>query len=195
MSVKTYHHGDLRTALIEKGIEVIGENGVAALSLRKVAAACGVSEAAPYSHFKNKKALLEAIEEHISEKFTAALKESVKDAGETLEGLVCLGCAFIMFFANEPKYFDLIYRELDIKAGGGNKFAPYDFIQDFMFKLFDNINHPPELREITFFAQLAWIQGLMLLALIDSNKDKSIWEERARAALSTNYLLFGGASS
>jgi len=195
MKAKTYHHGDLRTALIEKGIEVIGEKGAAALSLRKVAAACGVSEAAPYGHFTNKKALLEAIEEHVSDKFTAALKGSVIDTGETLEGLVCLGCAFVMFFANNPKYFDLIYNELDIKAGGSNKFAPYDFIHDFMFKLFNNINHPPELRERTFYTQIAWFQGLMLLTLIDSNKDPSIREKRVREALSTNYLLFGGTSS
>ena len=51
---QTYHHKDLRNALIETGIQLVSTEGVNAFSLRKVAAACGVSHAAPYSHFQNK---------------------------------------------------------------------------------------------------------------------------------------------
>ncbi len=43
----SYHHGNLRQALIEAGIRIINEKGEDDLSLRKVAAACGVSHAAP----------------------------------------------------------------------------------------------------------------------------------------------------
>ena len=49
-----YHHGNLRQALIDAGIKIINENGEEALSLRKAAAACDVSHAAPYAHFKDK---------------------------------------------------------------------------------------------------------------------------------------------
>ena len=56
---QTYHHKDLRNALIETGIQIVNTEGVNAFSLRKVAAACGVSHAAPYSHFQNKEELLE----------------------------------------------------------------------------------------------------------------------------------------
>jgi len=110
MSNKSYHHGDLRTALIEKGIEMITENGDAALSLRKLAKACGVSEAAPYAHFANKDDLMGAIESYASNKLSIALKESVKETGETTEGLTNLGCAFVMFFVHNPQYFELIYN-------------------------------------------------------------------------------------
>ena len=58
---QTYHHKDLRNALIETGIQIVNTEGVNAFSLRKVAAACGVSHAAPYSHFQNKEELLEAM--------------------------------------------------------------------------------------------------------------------------------------
>ena len=58
---QTYHHKDLRNALIETGIQLVSTEGVNAFSLRKVAAACGVSHAAPYSHFQNKEELLEAV--------------------------------------------------------------------------------------------------------------------------------------
>jgi len=190
MSNKSYHHGDLRTALIEKGIEVIDDKGVAALSLRKVATACGVSEAAPYAHFANKNELMGAIENYVSDKLLTALRESVDETGETQEGLVDLGCAFVMFFVRNPQYFDLIYSHLNIKAGGENRYEPYDFIVDFMLKLFENIGCPPELRRITFFAQLSFIQGLTLFSLMDTNKDVTAMEERVREVLSTNYLLF-----
>ena len=43
-----YHHGNLRNALIEAGLKIINESGEDSLSLRKVAAACNVSHAAPY---------------------------------------------------------------------------------------------------------------------------------------------------
>ena len=51
-SKKSYHHGNLREELIEKGIEMINEAGEEKLSLRKVAKMCGVSNAAPYTYFK-----------------------------------------------------------------------------------------------------------------------------------------------
>jgi AcrR family transcriptional regulator len=58
---KTYHHGDLRNALLKAAIPVLARKGVAGLSLREVAASAGVSHTAPYRHFRNKAALLEAI--------------------------------------------------------------------------------------------------------------------------------------
>jgi len=190
MGSKPYHHGDLRTAMIEKGIEMISENGVAALSLRKLAKACGVSEAAPYGHFANKNDLINAIENYVSNKLSTALKESIQETGETMEGLVELGCAFVMFFVHNPQYFELIYNHLGIEAGGKHSYEPYDLIFDFMQKLLSNINHPPELHGLTFFAQFSFIQGLTLSSLMIDNYDAAAKEAAVRKVLSANYLLF-----
>lgn len=62
---KKYHHGDLKTELIKAGLQMIQEKGIEKVSLRKLAAMCNVSEAAPYSHFKNKEELLFAIQEYV----------------------------------------------------------------------------------------------------------------------------------
>ena len=62
MKHTTYHHKNLRNELIEKGIELVEEYGMQQLSLRKVAQACNVSHAAPYSHFKNKDDLISAMQ-------------------------------------------------------------------------------------------------------------------------------------
>src|SRR5512137_1178135 len=61
MKRKSYHHGDLKNALIKAGIEILSKEGVGALSLRKVAQKAGVSHAAPYAHFADKQALIAAI--------------------------------------------------------------------------------------------------------------------------------------
>ena len=56
----SYHHGDLRQALLEATIEIAREKGLAAITMRSVSARAGVSEAAPYHHFSNKADLLAA---------------------------------------------------------------------------------------------------------------------------------------
>ena len=58
---KSYHHGDLKNALIKAGADILSNEGVSALSLRKVARKAGVSHAAPYAHFTDKQALIAAI--------------------------------------------------------------------------------------------------------------------------------------
>src|SRR5437016_14394769 len=60
---KPYHHGDLRNALIQAGLELLSEGGAATLDLRKVARKAGVSHSAPYRHFTDKQALIAAINE------------------------------------------------------------------------------------------------------------------------------------
>ena len=56
-----YHHGDVRRALIGRAINIIESEGEAALTMRRIARDAGVSQAAPYSHFKNKTDLLTAV--------------------------------------------------------------------------------------------------------------------------------------
>ncbi len=56
-----YHHGDLKNSLIHAAIEILAQEGVEGLSLRKAARRAGVSHAAPYAHFADKQALLAAI--------------------------------------------------------------------------------------------------------------------------------------
>jgi len=65
MSIETsrssYHHGDLRAALLAAARDMIAEAGIEGLSLRKLAERAGVSRTAPYHHFQDKNDLLCAI--------------------------------------------------------------------------------------------------------------------------------------
>src|SRR6266487_3420785 len=84
---KPYHHGDLRYALIQAGLELLSEGGAAALDLRKVARKAGVSHAAPYRHFADKQALIAAINEEVS--LTAIQAHWPASCGLFCTGLPC----------------------------------------------------------------------------------------------------------
>ena len=76
---KKYHHGDLKIQLIKSGLQMIQEDGINRLSLRRLAQMCNVSEAAPYSHFKNKEELLVAIQEYVTEQLSKCLKDAYEN--------------------------------------------------------------------------------------------------------------------
>ena len=111
-----YHHGNLRQALIDAGIKFINENGEENLSLRKVAAMCNVSHAAPYAHFKDKDELIEAIKTSVTEEFTKTLTEAAKGAPTAESAIIEMGKSYVMFFKNNPDYFTFLFGRQNIVA-------------------------------------------------------------------------------
>ena len=116
MSVKrSYHHGNLRKALLDAGVALIGEVGPKGFTIREVARRAGVSHNAPYRHFRDKDELLEAIAVEGFERLTAAMKKR-SGAGVTAAGRLRLcGCGYVDFALRWPQHFlvmfDLPYRE------------------------------------------------------------------------------------
>jgi AcrR family transcriptional regulator len=100
---KPYHHGDLRQALIQAGMELLSEGGAAALDLRKVARKAGVSHAAPYRHFTDKQALVAAINEEGFRQLAARIRSTLRDAPEdSVEQLQAVARAYIQFAREQP---------------------------------------------------------------------------------------------
>ena len=112
----TYHHGNLRDALIEAGLKIINESGEDALSLRKVAAACDVSHAAPYAHFKDKDELIEAIKSSVTDRFMEELLAAVEDKPTADEAIIAMGKSYITFFSRNPDYFVFLFGKQNINA-------------------------------------------------------------------------------
>ncbi|MFC6746387.1 TetR/AcrR family transcriptional regulator [Methylobacterium persicinum] len=81
MPDKDYHHGDLRAALVLAALERLEAGGAAALSLRGIARDCGVSAMAPYRHFADKDALLDAVAGHGFQELARCLEEADATAG------------------------------------------------------------------------------------------------------------------
>ncbi|MCL2421995.1 MAG: TetR/AcrR family transcriptional regulator [Defluviitaleaceae bacterium] len=190
MSTKKYHHGDLRMAMIEKGIEMINEDGVNTLSLRKLAVACGVSHAAPYSHFANRDELFEAIKDYISDQFDEVLEAAIKKAGVSIEGLYHLGCAFVLFFTRNPQYFSFIFSRTNVRfdlAEMSSEYKPFMLYKKFMTQLFDELDYPEERRLKTYIVHWAMVHGLASVATISGGGEE--WEEIIPDMLSQFYFI------
>ena len=106
MKKKTYHHGDLKNALIKAGADILSKEGVSALSLRKVAQQAGVSHAAPYAHFADKQALIAAISTEGYQKLYAQIARAAEQyRSDPLRRLVESSWAYVHFALNEPDHF------------------------------------------------------------------------------------------
>ena len=73
----TYHHGDLRDALVQAALREAEQGGPEAISLKALAKALGVSQPAPYRHFADREALLQAVTAEAFRQFNAILREAV----------------------------------------------------------------------------------------------------------------------
>ena len=82
-----YHHGNLRAALLEAGRALLRDQGLAAISLRAVAKAAGVSHAAPYRHFRDKEHMLACVAEAGYEQLSDAIEAAaaVEDPAEQIQ--------------------------------------------------------------------------------------------------------------
>lgn len=106
---RSYHHGDLRQALVRSALEILAEAGVAGLSLRAAARRAKVSAMAPYRHFSDKEALLAAVAEYGFQQLGARLTAATATAPNPRAGLAALGVAYVVFARDEPSLFKLMF--------------------------------------------------------------------------------------
>lgn len=104
----SYHHGDLRAALVDAARDIVVHQGPAAVSLRGVAKAVGVSQTAPYHHFKDKQALLEAVAAAATRAFTATMLAHADGASDPRERLNRLGVGYVSFAVRERALFQFM---------------------------------------------------------------------------------------
>jgi AcrR family transcriptional regulator len=107
---RSYHHGDLRRALMHAALDVVRDGGVAALSLREAARRAGVSSAAPYHHFESREALVGALCNEGFAMLAARGEVAMREAGgDALTKLRALGRSYVNFARENPAYFRLMF--------------------------------------------------------------------------------------
>jgi len=104
-----YHHGDLRQALVQAAVSILEEEGLAALSLRAVARRAGVSHAAPYHHFQDKEALLDAVAAEGFRLQMLDMHNAAQNAAAPINGLQAFGLSYASFARKHPSLFRLMY--------------------------------------------------------------------------------------
>ncbi len=106
----TYHHGNLRAACVEAGIQLVEQEGPDAVTIRGVARIAGVSHTAPLHHFRDRDELLDAVADRgfgiLVERLDAALAPG---AGPT-EALRAYGRAYVDHAVAHRGLFLLMFR-------------------------------------------------------------------------------------
>ena len=182
----SYHHGNLRQALIDAGIRIINENGEEGLSLRKVAASCGVSHAAPYAHFKDKEELLEAIKASVNEQFMRELEQAVTKAPNAESAILNMGKSYVSFFVRHPDHFRFLFGSQNIIAhlqpdkSFHEDYPPFVLLKDTYRKYLKekNIKKSKKEQELELVRIWASAHGLAAIACMPGVQASFSWDEK-----------------
>jgi AcrR family transcriptional regulator len=114
---RSYHHGDLRVALIDAALRLIAQHGVQGLALSDAAHLAGVSVAAPYRHFKDKEALLVEIAREGFVMFRDALAQAAQSHPRNrIKRLEEMGVAYVEFALQHRAHFKVMWEGSISKA-------------------------------------------------------------------------------
>jgi AcrR family transcriptional regulator len=107
----SYHHGDLRRALIDATRLELSERGPDGLSLRGVARRADVSRSAPYHHFDGKQDLLARVAEQGYRELIASIDGALDAAADDADArLIATGMGYIRFALSDPTTFKLMFQ-------------------------------------------------------------------------------------
>jgi AcrR family transcriptional regulator len=108
---KNYHHGNLRSALLDGAYAMLAEEGIQNLSLRQVARRIGVSHNAPYQHFPDREALIAALSEQGFGKLTEAIDHTLDQTrnGAVIDRILAVASAYVQFMSDHPAYLEVMF--------------------------------------------------------------------------------------
>lgn len=113
-----YHHGNLRETLVEAALDILANEGLGSLSLRAIARKSNVSQAAPYSHFRNKKELLSTVAEAGFQKMALKMADEASGADSTQARINKLILSYINFAKDNKALFQIMFsKELSDMKG------------------------------------------------------------------------------
>ena len=191
-----YHHGNLRQSLLENSLQLLQDEGIAGLSLRRLAELTGVSRAAPYHHFKDKQALLAAVAEQGFGQLAVLLQQVVNDEQIALEQrLQHAVLGYLQFAQRQPALYQLMFGQTlwavalsDSHATSTAQFqrAAKDCFRHYV-QLFERLQPPAPLASSHALrsAQLLWasLHGLATLTRDGAFFDQTELAEIAAHAL------------
>lgn len=102
MSRDSYHHGDLKAAILGQAAALVAERGADGVSLRELARAAGVSHAAPAHHFVDRRGLFTALAEQGWRKLAAALAEARPQFDDA-------ALAYVRFAVDHPGHYAVMF--------------------------------------------------------------------------------------
>lgn len=195
MQEKEYHHGNLKQKLIETGIELINKEGIENLSLRKLAAQCKVSHAAPYNHFRDKEELIQAIKQHITTNFSEYLEQIIEDRKENEDLLVELGVEYILYFIAHKQYYRFLFSyfnfhvQIDENDITCDDFSVFTLYRDTAISYMQRIGVQSTQFQMNILATWAIVEGLTSIFVSDCTICNTDIEELVRNILKNKIRL------
>lgn len=108
---RSYHHGDLRTALVDAGLKALETAPIEDLSLRALAREVGVSATAVYRHFPDKQALLGALASTGIEQLGQYQQAAAAGLANNSEAFAAVGRAYVRWALEHPALFRLVFGQ------------------------------------------------------------------------------------
>lgn len=105
----TYHHGDLKRALVDAALGLVAEKGPRGFTLSEAARRAGVSLAAPYRHFTDKAHLLAAVAEQGFIALHEALTEGLAKSADPAEQVVECSRNYVGWAVAHPDYYRVMF--------------------------------------------------------------------------------------
>lgn len=105
-----YHHGDLRSALIDAAYELISAHGRNGFTLADACRMAGVSTAAPYRHFADRNALVQAVIgrafDNLADRTAAARDAHPRGS---IDAIIAMGQAYVAFVVEDREIYELLW--------------------------------------------------------------------------------------
>ena len=163
-----YHHGDLRAALIEAGLQLTRAGGPEALTIREATRRVGVSPNAAYRHFADREALLSAVATAIQHRMAAAMQSPVRRRGsaehQAVDRLRAVGVGYIKFALDEPGWFAVAFFGA-VQPDETAAAPPYLALVEALDAMVDAGALPPERRDGAEWPCWSAVHGFAELAL------------------------------
>lgn len=155
MTGRPYHHGGLRTALLDAAEALIRERGADGWSLREASVRVGVSPSAAYHHFASRDALVRALAQRVLTRLGERLGDAVERA-DGPDGLVAYGCAYVRWALENSAW-------LAFGAGGAARPHPHQVLAEELDRLTASGALPEQARPGADFVIWSAVHGLAVL--------------------------------
>lgn len=108
-NTQSYHHGNVKEALIDAALKLIENNQLEVLSLRRLAKEVGVTPSAVYNHFADKESLMLAIKIRLYEEINLFFDARSSGAKDPEQALLEICFAYFHFSQQQPARFQFLF--------------------------------------------------------------------------------------
>ncbi|MBF9030096.1 TetR family transcriptional regulator [Rhodobacterales bacterium HKCCE3408] len=174
-----YHHGDLRTQLVEATRALVEEKGPDHFSVSEACRKAGVSTAAPYRHFKDRDEMLDAVCFGGMERHYTAMVSALEGIPKgDIRRIEALGRVYVGFALDEPGVFRLVFGSkhrdgTSIEEAEMNGVRPYELVKEEVAAVLGRSEVDADAERRSF---LLWtfVHGLSFLLIDEVTSQKGV---------------------